>query len=58
MEGRYSNTETHPRSNAETGEFDKLDLLYWFDWESFNKARAYIKRGCGRRVRKVAKFMG
>ena len=43
---------------AETGEFDELDLLYWFDWESFNTARTYIKRGGGRRVRKVAKFIG
>ena len=43
---------------AETGEFDELDLLYWFDWEKFETARKYIKIGGGRRVRKVAQFIG
>jgi len=43
---------------AETGEYDELDLLYWFDWESFETAKKYIHLGGGKRVRKVATFMG
>ena len=41
----------------ETGKFDKLNLLYWFGWKSFNMARAYIKRVGGRRAEKITKFM-
>jgi len=43
---------------AEVGEYDELDLLYWFDWESFDTARRYIHRGGGKRVRKIASFIG
>ena len=43
---------------AETGEYDEMDLLFWFDWTSFDSARRYIKKGGGKRVRKVAEYMG
>jgi hypothetical protein len=43
---------------AQSGEYDELDLLYWFDWESFDTARKYIHLGGGKRVRKVAEYGG